>query len=253
MRYFFLLITCFHVPVATSESVLPALERAQRVYGHGRLQEAQATLHRAWREGEAGEEREEVERLLGLWNLEILFSKNAQRESVFHEVVIGDSLGKLAKTHGTTEELICRINELRTSTIQLGQRLKIPCKPFRAEVDKSENSMVVYFDGRFFKRYRVATGANNHTPCGDWRIVSKVEHPDWTRPSDGVLIPYGHPDHRIGSHWLGWDRAGFGIHGTIEPETLGTQASSGCVRMHNESVAEVFLLFPRGTRVLVRN
>jgi lipoprotein-anchoring transpeptidase ErfK/SrfK len=52
---------------------------------------------------------------------------------------------------------------------------------------------------------------------------------------------------------LGWDKAGFGIHGTVEPETLGTQASQGCVRMHNDAVAEVFMLFPRGTIVTVRD
>ncbi len=45
--------------------------------------------------------------------------------------------------------------------------------------------------------------------------------------------------------------ADYGIHGTTQPETVGTQSSAGCVRMRNEEVEELFTFLPRGTRVVI--
>jgi len=77
-------------------------------------------------------------------------------------------------------------------------------------------------------------------------------HPVWWHPETGERIPYGDPRHRIGTHWLGWDRKGFGIHGTDEPEKIGQPVSLGCVRLRNEDVAELYLLLPIGTKVAVQ-
>ena len=60
-------------------------------------------------------------------------------------------------------------------------------------------------------------------------------------------IPPG-PDNPLGEHWIGLEGIepatkgleGYGIHGTIEPETIGAQASMGCVRMHANDVALLY-------------
>jgi lipoprotein-anchoring transpeptidase ErfK/SrfK len=169
------------------------------------------------------------------------------------EVRTGDTLGKLAKRHGTTADLLRRANGIRGDVIQPGQRLKSPVGRFSVHVDKGANRLELRLDGGFFKAYSVATGANNYTPVGEFHITDRVERPTWWRPSDGAEIPYGDPEHKIGTHWLAWDRKGFGIHGTDEPETIGQQVSLGCVRMRNEEVGELFLLLPVGTPVSVRD
>ena len=47
------------------------------------------------------------------------------------------------------------------------------------------------------------------------------------------------------------DASGYGLHGTWEPESIGKQASAGCVRLANNEVEELFLLIPTGTRVVI--
>lgn len=231
-------------------SVAGMLSKAQGAWEQGRWEEACQTLLRA-RGAAKGEELAEVDATLAYMNWELLLSRTPQAASVLYRVQPGDSLQKIAGEHGTTEDLIRRMNGVAGDTIRVGQRLKVINQPFSAVVDKSQNTMDVFLGDQFFRRYVVTTGRNNITPVGEWKITTKVVHPSWTRPTDKVKIPYGHPEHRIGTHWLGWDKKGFGIHGTIEPEMLGTQASSGCVRMHNNHVAEVFMLFPRGTVIRV--
>ncbi|GAH54375.1 unnamed protein product, partial [marine sediment metagenome] len=67
------------------------------------------------------------------------------------------------------------------------------------------------------------------------------------------LLHYGEPGYALGSRWIGLegikgaakDRIGFGIHGTDEPETIGTESSRGCIRLHNGDVIFVYdLLVP---------
>jgi len=50
---------------------------------------------------------------------------------------------------------------------------------------------------------------------------------------------------------MGFDLAGFGIHGTTEPQTLGRQVTQGCVRMLNAEVEELYAIVPVGTEVTI--
>ncbi len=165
----------------------------------------------------------------------------------------GDTLDRIARRLGVTIELLRWSNGLTNDTIRPGMTLTVPVGPVELEVDKSDNLLTVRLAGRFLLEYSVATGRDNCTPTGVFTIVDRVREPTWWRPSDGRPIPYGHPEHELGTHWLAWDLKGYGIHGTSRPETIGTQASLGCVRMRNEDVAEVFALSPVGTRVTVRD
>ncbi len=165
----------------------------------------------------------------------------------------GDSLSRVARRLGVTVELLRWCNGLTNDAVRPGDVLVAPVGPVELIVDKSDNTLQVWIGGRFYRQYRVATGRDNCTPTGTFTIVDRVEKPTWWRPLDGQPIPFGHPEHELGTHWLAWDLKGYGIHGTNRPETIGTQASLGCVRMLNEDVAEVYALSPVGTRVTVRD
>jgi lipoprotein-anchoring transpeptidase ErfK/SrfK len=118
-------------------------------------------------------------------------------------------------------------------------------------VRRGEQKIVLYRGGQEQKSYTVSTGKpETTTPLGWWKIVEKY-------PVD--------PPGIYGTRWLGWQRWNprsgryewykesppFGIHGTNEPEKIGTAVSLGCVRLPNRDVEEVYELIPVGTYVLV--
>lgn len=81
-------------------------------------------------------------------------------------------------------------------------------------------------------------------------------NPDWYAP-EGRVYHYGEPENILGTRWLGFKEAdgrrGFGIHGTSDPASVGTDASNGCIRMNNADVEEVFsMLMPDDVVTIVK-
>ncbi len=189
----------------------------------------------------------------GADNLALLLSTASREGKEEYVVRSGDTLERIARRQGVTVELLAAANGLKGDRLAKGQTLLVPSGRFSIHVDKSDNVLTVFRDGRFFKSYRVATGRNNRTPVGTFRIADRQAQPKWWRPTDHKMIPYGDPENELGTHWIAWDLKGYGIHGTWQPETIGTQASAGCVRMRNEDVAELFTLVPNGTQVTVED
>ena len=72
----------------------------------------------------------------------------------------------------------------------------------------------------------------------------------------GAKIPHGHPDNILGTRWLGFKNTanlrGFGIHGTHDPASVGKDMSSGCIRMHQSDVEQIFDWTPYGARITIR-
>jgi lipoprotein-anchoring transpeptidase ErfK/SrfK len=114
-------------------------------------------------------------------------------------------------------------------------------------------------------RYGVAVGREGFDWAGIARVGRKVEWPKWTPPAamikrrpelakwaDGMP---GGPDNPLGARALYlFTKAGdtgFRVHGTNEPQSIGTAASSGCIRMLNEEVAELYDSVPIGSKVIV--
>lgn len=182
---------------------------------------------------------------------EALFSKQADEGSFFYTVKSGDNLYNIAKRFNTTVDLIMRANGLRNSLIRPGLKLKIYEPEFTIRVDKSENILKLYFDGRLVKTYRVATGENNSTPIGMFFIESKLENPTWFHA--GAVVPPESGENILGTRWLGFDLPGYGIHGTTIPESIGTQSTAGCIRMFNRDVEELYSIVPKKTKVEVMN
>ncbi len=189
--------------------------------------------------------RKKIENL----NIKILFSPQAMPESISHEVVPGDALFKLAKKYGTTMELIKKSNHLESDVIKTGTKLKIFTGTFSIRVDKRKNILTLYMNRKPFKHYRVATGLQGGTPVGEYKVINRIENPTWYKT--GAVVPPGDPKNYLGTRWLGIDAPGYGIHGTTEPESIGHQSTSGCVRMLNEEVEELYIMIPQGTVVKI--
>ncbi|MEK3917537.1 L,D-transpeptidase [Paenibacillus sp. FSL H7-0331] len=122
------------------------------------------------------------------------------------------------------------------------------------EINKKSNLLTVYVNGRANYRFSVATGRSNDlTPEGEFHIVTKIVKPWYMRKQ----IPGGHPRNPLGTRWLGINVPGsggytYGIHGTNRPYSIGSHASSGCVRMHNKDIEWLYRHIPLGTKVIIK-
>lgn len=186
---------------------------------------------------------------LGAVNVALLFSPTVTDADALYEVKTGDSLGKIAAAHHTTVDVLKRANGLKGDIIHPRQKLKIPKGAFRIVVDKSQNELLMTQDNQFFKSYLVATGENSSTPTGTFKIVNKVPNPVWYR--QGAVVPPDSPENILGTRWLGLNKQGYGIHGSVDPTAIGQQVTAGCVRMTTADVEELFAIVPTGTEVTI--
>ena len=241
--------------VAVSQS--PSSQSAQELYSKAQELEkgedkaqAQAVYQDILQNHSDYEQVGAVQKNLEQLNLELIFSNSEVKgKTAFHEVAIGDTLVKIADQYGTTVEMIKRGNNLQSDVIRVGQRLRVWTGSFNIFVDKSRNVLLLKDGNEVVKVYQVSTGVNNSTPVGNFKIVAKLKDPVWFHK--GIVVPPESPENELGSRWLGFDMAGYGIHGTIRPESIGQQVTAGCVRMRNEEVEELFSLVPTGTPVTV--
>ncbi|MDQ0418951.1 lipoprotein-anchoring transpeptidase ErfK/SrfK [Croceifilum oryzae] len=124
---------------------------------------------------------------------------------------------------------------------------------YKIEINKQTNYLYLYQGNRVIKTYRVATGKNKtKTPEGTFPIIAKFVKPGWKN------IPGGVPENPLGERWNGFSVNGdsgrkYGIHGTNNPNSIGTYASNGCIRMLNKDVIDLYDRVPEGTLVWIHS
>ncbi len=100
---------------------------------------------------------------------------------------------------------------------------------------------------RVLKIYSVAVGAPvSPSPSGEFQIVQRLANPTYYHP--GVIIGPG-TDNPLGPRWIGLNVPGYGIHGTNRPDSIGKNASHGCIRLRNRDVEDLFGRVQVGDRV----
>jgi lipoprotein-anchoring transpeptidase ErfK/SrfK len=107
-------------------------------------------------------------------------------------------------------------------------------------------------------RYGIGVGRDGFTWSGVQSISKKAEWPDWTPPPEMIARqPYlprqmaGGPGNPLGARAMYLGGTVYRIHGTNAPETIGTHVSSGCIRLTNEDVSDLYARVNVGTRVIV--
>ncbi len=107
-------------------------------------------------------------------------------------------------------------------------------------------------------RYGVGVGRDGFTWSGVQTISRKAEWPDWHPPAEMVARqPYlprfmaGGPGNPLGARAMYLGSSQYRIHGTNDPSTIGKFVSSGCIRLTNEDVTDLFSRVNVGTRVVV--
>ncbi len=109
-------------------------------------------------------------------------------------------------------------------------------------------------------RYGVGVGRDGFTWQGLHKISRKAEWPDWRPPPEMIeRQPYlprfmaGGPGNPLGARALYIGSTVYRIHGTNQPHTIGHAVSSGCFRLVNNDVVDLFDRVPVGTRVIVKH
>jgi lipoprotein-anchoring transpeptidase ErfK/SrfK len=108
-------------------------------------------------------------------------------------------------------------------------------------------------------RYGIGVGRDGFQWQGLLNISKKAEWPDWTPPPEMIARqPYlprfmaGGPGNPLGARAMYLGATVYRIHGTNRPDTIGTKVSSGCFRLVNADVADLYDRVPVGTKVVVK-
>jgi len=109
-------------------------------------------------------------------------------------------------------------------------------------------------------RYGIGVGRVGFQWKGTHKITAKKESPDWTPPPEMIArqrdVPRhmkgGDPDNPLGTHAMYLGSTLYRIHGSNDPDSVGEEESSGCFRMRNEDVADLYQRVSVGTTVVVQ-
>ena len=188
---------------------------------------------------------------------------------VQYTVAANDSLEKIVRKAkiGCDWRLIARINKIKKpESIQVGKRLKLPKGPFSAVVSKRDYRLDICIgegaDRVIVASMPVGLGQASGTPLGMFKVRagSKLLNPEWIHPVTGQHFGADDPANPIGEHWMGLEGIeesnsklqGYGIHGTIEPDSIGHDQSLGCVRLLAGDVAIAWECLGDGALVEIR-
>ncbi|MBX4896352.1 L,D-transpeptidase [Rhizobium bangladeshense] len=135
-------------------------------------------------------------------------------------------------------------------------------KPGTIVIDTNNRFLYLVMEGGRARRYGVGVGKPGFEWAGVHKITRKTEWPDWTPPSEmisreaakGHYLPArmdGGPENPLGARAMYLGSTLYRIHGTNAPWSIGSAVSSGCIRLRNEDVVDLYDRVNVGTRVIV--
>jgi lipoprotein-anchoring transpeptidase ErfK/SrfK len=132
-------------------------------------------------------------------------------------------------------------------------------QPGTIVVDTSERMLYLVMRDNLAMRYGIGVGRDGFRWKGQLKVTRKAEWPDWIPPAEMIdRQPYlprfmaGGPGNPMGARALYLGGTVYRIHGTNQPHTIGEAVSSGCFRLVNHDVIDLYDRVPVGTRVVVQ-
>lgn len=247
-------------PIDKIAAVAAARQREQA----GDLVTARQMYSRALWDGKLmPSELQTVRDVLTKINDDLVFSSKVTKDDPYqdtYQVQGGDKIVKINQKLSLAPDwrLLLRLNKMPdASRLREGQRLKVVKGPFHVVVHKAAYRLDLYMgppekqsDWLYVRSFTVGLGEGNSTPIGNFivRKGSKLVDPPWVNPRTGEKFDAG-PTCPIGKFWIGLEgvgdsasAVGYGIHGTIDPDSIGKQKSMGCVRLGAEDIALMYEL-----------
>lgn len=254
-------------PSTAAPAIASMISRAESAASRNRLVEARTLYNAAlFDPGADAQVQGMLRRRITELNDTLLFSPTINEDDPYtdrYEIQPGDALSKLPRKLGLNINwrFLQRINGISDPTrVRVGQQIKTVAGPFHAVISKSAYRMDLYMGESsellYVASFPVGLGENDSTPIGSWvvRQDSKLVNPRWVNPRTGEVFDAENPKNPIGERWIGIEGIdertkplnGFGLHGTVDPGSIGTQASMGCVRLGDDDIALVYELLIEG-------
>ncbi len=242
------------------------IDAARKLIDSGKLLEARQELDMLFKQSAGGPEDETIRGLLARVADQTVFSRKIVAGDPLmdtHEVQRGETLVSIAREHDLPWEALAFINGVDAARLRVGQKLKIPKSQFHVKIYKSKYRLDLYLGAVFLRSYRVGLGANDGTPEGIWKVRDRLQNPTYypsASAEDKTIREGGDPNNPLGKYWIALEglegsavgQQGYGIHGTIDPNSIGKNVSLGCIRMLNDDVEVVYkLVTPERSRVTV--
>ena len=174
------------------------------------------------------------------------------------------AMGLAAATAGKASAGLALVPQVKTETLapqfKRGQVVSFQTrqKPGSIVIVTRENALYYILGNGKAVKYRVATAKRGFEWKGSNQVSAKVKWPDWRPPAQmrkrrPELPAYmaGGPENPLGARAIYLGSSIYRIHGTNEPSSIGKAASSGCIRMLNADVAELFQHVKVGATVTV--
>ncbi len=251
------------------------LEEANRSLASNRPIEARELFNRVLHDPRTDEaQRDVIRSRMTEINADLVFGPTiipSDPHVVKYSVQSGDNLATIARreTQGVDWRFIQRVNRITDpGRLRVGQPLKVVRGPFHAVVDKTAFRLDLYVgpaptvsggkvvlsgaDGEtpvYVCSFDVGLGEYGSTPVGKWIVNdSRAMNPSWKNPRTGEYFAADDPMNPIGERWVGLDGldpetellTGYGLHGTIDPESIGQERSMGCVRLGGADIEVLF-------------
>lgn len=251
--------------ISAPSDLQPALATARQKQLAGELVAARSLYSRVLADPRLSEgDRASLRAELTKINDDLVFSPKVAKDDPFtaiYAVQSNDNLIRISQRLGLGPDhrLLARINRLSNpDRLNLGQKLKVVKGPFHVIVHKSAYRLDLYMGPTerqdqwvYIRSFRVGLGSDGSTPVGEFIVKkgAKLINPPWINPRTGEQFAGADPKNPIGKHWIAIEGVGessqyvgFGIHGTIEPDSIGQQRSMGCVRMLPDDIALMYEL-----------
>ncbi|MCX7418715.1 MAG: L,D-transpeptidase family protein [Planctomycetia bacterium] len=227
----------------------PAIDLSliDRQFQEGKLVEAHKALSKIY--WQQPDQRTRIQERIDASAKAIYFSPQRHIQEPY-VVQSGDQLRKIASKYHVPWQYIAKLNRTDPKRIREGQKLKVIDGPFGGVVTLSDFELVIHHQGQYVRSYRVCIGKDGSSPVGKFKILNKVANPQYTDP-DGKVFSGNDPKNPLGKFWLDLGES-YGIHGTIEPNSIGKAESRGCIRLINEDVAEIYDILDVSSEVIIR-
>lgn len=251
------------------------LAEAKHLIEANQLLDGREVLNNALASGRLNaQDTESARKWLSDINQTIFFSKTKFKDDpwqTLYQVQPGERLARIADKHAVTWELLCRVNGMADARkLRSGQWIKIPKGPFHCVITKSAYRLDLYLGSPgesgslFVTTFPVGLGKDNSTPTGMWIVQSgnKAHPATYYSPRGEGVIAADDPKNPLGGYWMGLtglsgnalEKNSYGIHGTIEPDSIGKQASMGCIRLRHDDIAFLYDLLVEGkSKVVVKD
>lgn len=257
-------------PILMEPISVPPPEQVEAVYAEGMqsweagdLLKARETLNRVLHGAVDAERQRQVREILNQVAEKTLFSPlcaPGETLAEYYVVQQNDTMDRIARRYTVSAELLSAVNGgMNKNFIRVGRQIKVLKGPFHATVAKGAHEMHIYLQNIYVRTYRVALGADNSTPTGKWVVTDRLTNPTWVNPRTGQRVAADDPQNPLGEFWIALDglegralgQSGYGIHGTIDEDSIGTDASMGCVRLANKDIEVVYTMLVPGSTVTI--